>query len=102
MVRVHSLVVESLMDEEESQVHGYTHLNDESGLTMGHLASWSINDIRNMLACIQNSTPMRLKETHLVNVPGCAMRIIEIALSFLNDKLRSRVLVSISYKYKLL
>ncbi|XP_011499247.1 PREDICTED: clavesin-1 [Ceratosolen solmsi marchali] len=93
MVRVHSLVVEALMDDEESQVHGYTHLNDESGLTMGHLSSWSISDIRNMLACIQNSTPMRHKETHLVNVPGCATKIIELALSLLNDKLRSRVLL---------
>ncbi|OXU31538.1 hypothetical protein TSAR_013254 [Trichomalopsis sarcophagae] len=93
MVRVHSLVVEALMDEEESQVHGYTHLNDESGLTMGHLSSWSITDIRNMLTCIQNSTPMRHKETHLVNVPGCATKIIELALSLLNEKLRSRVLL---------
>ncbi|XP_058805818.1 clavesin-2 isoform X2 [Phymastichus coffea] len=93
MVRVHSLVCEALMDDEESQVHGYTHLNDESGLTMGHLSSWSFSDIRNMLGCIQNSTPMRHKETHLVNVPGCTMKFIELALSLLNDKLRSRVLL---------
>ncbi|XP_014206720.1 clavesin-1-like [Copidosoma floridanum] len=93
MVRVHSLVVEALMDDEESQVHGYTHLNDESGLTMGHLSSWSLTDIRNMLACIQNSTPMRHKSTHLLNVPAGCAKIIEIALTFLNEKLRSRVVL---------
>lgn len=93
MARAHSLVVEALMDDEENQVRGYTHINDESGLTMGHLSAWSLTDIRNMLRCIQNSTPMRHKETHFVNIPTCAIKIIEFGISLLNDKLKSRILV---------
>lgn len=93
MARAHSLVVETLMDEEENQVHGYSHVNDESGLTMGHLSAWSLTDIRNMLRCIQNSTPMRHKETHFINIPSYATKIIEFAVSLLNDKLKGRVLV---------
>ncbi|XP_015586941.1 clavesin-2 isoform X2 [Cephus cinctus] len=91
MARAHSLVVESLMDHEENQVRGYTHVNDESGLTMGHVSAWSLTDIRNMLRCIQNSTPMRHKETHFINIPSCATKIIEFAVSLLNDKLRARI-----------
>lgn len=83
------------MDDEENQIHGYTHINDESGLTMGHLSAWSITDIRNMLRCIQNSTPMRHKETHFVNIPSCAIKVIEFGISLLNDKLRNRILVCI-------
>ncbi|KOX76208.1 Clavesin-2 [Melipona quadrifasciata] len=93
MARAHSLVVEALMDDEENQIHGYTHINDESGLTMGHLSAWSITDIRNMLRCIQNSTPMRHKETHFVNIPSYAIKVIEFGISLLNDKLRNRILV---------
>lgn len=93
MARAHSLVVESLMDDEENQVRGYTHINDESGLTMGHLSAWSLTDIRNMLRCIQNSTPMRHKETHFVNIPSCAIKVIEFGISLLNDKLKNRILV---------
>lgn len=96
MARVHSMVVESLMDDEENQIRGYTHLNDESGLTMSHLSAWSFTDIRNMLRCIQNSTPMRHKETHLINIPGSVAKIIEFAISLLNDKLKSRVMVNIT------
>lgn len=96
MARVHSMVVESLMDNEENQIRGYTHLNDESGLTMSHLSAWSFTDIRNMLRCIQNSTPMRHKETHLINIPGSVAKIIEFAISLLNDKLKSRVMVNIT------
>ncbi|XP_076669057.1 clavesin-2 isoform X2 [Andrena cerasifolii] len=93
MARAHSLVVEGLMDDEENQVRGYTHINDESGLTMGHLSAWSLTDIRNMLRCIQNSTPIRHKETHFVNIPSCANKIIEFAVSLLNEKLRARISV---------
>lgn len=94
MARVHSLVVESLMDDEENQIRGYTHINDESGLTMSHLSAWSFTDIRNMLRCIQNSTPMRHKETHFINIPVSVVKIIEFAISLLNDKLKSRVMVN--------
>ncbi|XP_015116114.1 clavesin-2 [Diachasma alloeum] len=93
MARAHSVVLETLMDEEENQVHGYTHINDESGLTMGHISAWSLTDIRNMLRCIQNSTPIRHKGTHFINIPAFGSKILEFAVSLLNDKLRSRIYV---------
>ncbi|XP_034947099.1 clavesin-2 [Chelonus insularis] len=93
MARAHSIVVEALLDDEENQVRGYTHVNDESGLTMSHVSAWSLTDIRNMLRCIQNSTPMRHKETHFINIPNCATKVIDFALSLLNDKLRARIMV---------
>lgn len=96
MARIHSIVVESLMDEEKNQIHGYTYINDESGLTMSHLSAWSLTDIRNMLRCIQSSTPMRHKETHFINIPSSVVKIIEFAISLLNDKLKARVMVNIS------
>lgn len=96
MARIHSLVVESLMDDEENQVRGYVHINDESGMTMGHLSSWSLTDIRNMLRCIQNSTPMRHKETHFINIPNSVTKIIEFAISLLNDKFKARIAVSVA------
>ena len=95
MAKVHSIVVETLMDDEENQVCGYTHINDESGLTMGHLSSWTLTDIRNMLRCIQNSTPMRHKETHFINIPSYGTKLIEFGISLLNEKLKKRILVII-------
>lgn len=94
MARAHSLVTEALLDDEESQIAGYTHINDEEGLSMGLVSLWSLTDIRNMLKCIQNSTPMRLKETHFINMPQYANRIMEFGMSVLNDKLKKRVMVS--------
>lgn len=91
MARTHSLVCEYLMDEEANQVAGYSYITDEGGLTMSHVSLWSFVDLRNMLKCIQNSTPMRHKETHFVNIPSYANKIIEFSISIISDKLKKRV-----------
>ncbi|KAK9511305.1 hypothetical protein O3M35_005879 [Rhynocoris fuscipes] len=93
MVRVHSLVLESLLDDHENQIRGYTQIYDESGLSMNHLAIWSLTDIRNIIKCIQNSVPMRHKSTHFLNLPASANKIFEFFLALLNDKLKNRVMV---------
>jgi len=95
MIRVHSMLVEAILDDEKSQIHGYTYLNDEAGLTMGHFSTWSFTDIRNIVRCIQSSTPMRHKETHLINVPNSVAKIFEFGISLLSDKLKSRIMVNI-------
>lgn len=93
MARAHGLVCEALLDDARSQLLGYCHLNDESGLSMAHLSLWSLADIRTMLGCIQNSTPMRHKETHFINVPHYGNKVLEFAISMLSDKLKNRVML---------
>ncbi|XP_073987162.1 clavesin-1-like [Rhodnius prolixus] len=93
MVRIHSLILESYMDDHENQIRGYTQIYDESGLSMNHLAIWSLTDIRNIIKCIQNSVPMRHKSTHFLNLPTSANKIFEFFLALLNEKLKNRVMV---------
>ncbi|XP_034106465.1 clavesin-1 [Drosophila sulfurigaster albostrigata] len=93
MARVHSLICEALLDDEDSQVAGYVYVNDESGMNMGFVSLWSLTDLRSILKCIQNSTPMRHKQTHFVNIPHYANRIIELGVSMLSDKLKKRIIV---------
>lgn len=45
---------------------------------------------------LQNSTPMRHKCTHFVNVPHYGAKFFEFAVSLLSDKLKDRVMVRIS------
>lgn len=60
MVKVHSLVTESLMDDEVNQINGYTYINDESGFQMAHISLWSLTDVRNILRCIQVGAIVRV------------------------------------------
>lgn len=41
----------------------------------------------------KNSTPMRHKETHFMNMPSYATKVIEFAMTVLTDKLKNRVVV---------
>ncbi|XP_055608419.1 clavesin-1-like [Uranotaenia lowii] len=93
LIRVHSLVVESLLDEEESQIAGYVHIIDDSDLSMAFLGIWSFADIKSLAHCVQNSLPMRQKENHFVNLPPFANKLSEFILSVLSDKLKDRVFV---------
>ncbi|KAJ8943803.1 hypothetical protein NQ314_009647 [Rhamnusium bicolor] len=91
MVRAHSLVTEALMDDEVNQINGYTYINDESGFQMAHISLWSLTDVRNILRCIQNTTPMRHKANHFLNISSNAIKLIEFAVSLLNEKLKNRI-----------
>lgn len=51
------------------------------------------------LANSQNSTPMRFKESYFVNLPQYANKVMEFAMSVLNEKLKKRVIVSIPVVY---
>ncbi|KAG8229848.1 hypothetical protein J437_LFUL009123 [Ladona fulva] len=91
VIRTHSVVVEVLMDDEESQIKGFVYINDERGLQMSHLSMWTFNELRRITKCIQNSTPMRHKETHFINMPSFANKLIEFVISILSEKLKKRV-----------
>lgn len=43
---------------------------------------------------IQNTTPMRHKANHFLNISPSAIKLIEFAISLLNEKLKSRIFVS--------
>ncbi|XP_028136807.1 clavesin-2 [Diabrotica virgifera virgifera] len=91
MIRVHSLVTESLMDDEMNQIHGYTYVNDEGGFSMAHISLWSLVDLRNIVRCIQNTTPMRHKGNHFLNMNPSAAKLFEYSSSLLSEKLKSRL-----------
>lgn len=118
LAKIHSVVCEAYLDDEESQVAGYVNINDHSGLRMGHISMWSFVDIRHLLKCIQvykilifivqlkkikkkknkllqNSTPMRHKASHIFNLPSFANAVIEFASAALSEKLRNRIYVSL-------
>lgn len=46
-----------------------------------------------VLFIFQNSTPMRHKSTHFINVPPYANKVFDFFTALLNDKLKNRVMV---------
>ncbi|GJQ82709.1 hypothetical protein Trydic_g19720 [Trypoxylus dichotomus] len=98
MIKVHSIITETLMDDEENQVNGYTYINDEAGLKMAHVSLFSPTDIRNVIKCIQHSSPMRHKQNHFLNISPSAIKLMEFSMTFLNEKLKNRIQLHKSYE----
>lgn len=92
-VRAQAMVIESLLDEEESQVAGYISIYDGAGVTMSHISLWSLVDLKKVLEFDNGSVPMRHKEKHIVNSPALANIIIEFVLSLMSDKMKKRVVL---------
>lgn len=53
IIRITSLISETLMDDEENQVNGYIYINDCGGCQMAHISLWSFKDVRNIVRCVQ-------------------------------------------------
>lgn len=93
--RIHMLAAEILHDLNEVQCGGFVLIYDFSKITLAHVNNVSFSETRMMARVLNNATPMRTQEVHFVNTPGVAVTVANFALQLTNEKLRSRVFVSI-------
>lgn len=91
MIRLNILVTESLLDDEANQIAGFTHVFDNSEMTMAHVTCWTLENIAGYLRSIVNGVPIRLKQNHFVNVPNFAAQVSKYCLSFTSEKLKTRI-----------
>ncbi|XP_055627902.1 clavesin-1-like [Toxorhynchites rutilus septentrionalis] len=89
--RIHMLMAEMLHDLNEVQCGGFVLIYDFSKITLAHVNIVSFSEMRMMARVLNNATPMRTQEVHIVNTPGVAVTVANFALQLANEKLRSRV-----------
>ncbi|XP_055609353.1 retinaldehyde-binding protein 1-like [Uranotaenia lowii] len=90
-IRLMMMILATLWEEEALQVAGGIFIFEDTGLTMSHLAQWSITDIKSFINCVNHSLPLRIKEIHAVNLPRYAVTVADLCLSFASAKLKQRV-----------
>lgn len=91
MVRAHAIAVEAALEDEELQIGGFHHCYDARGFGIRHIALWSLTDVNNFLRRAQNIAPMRHRAITVIF--SVAHKLIELGLSLLTEKIRSRVRV---------
>jgi CRAL/TRIO domain len=97
MVKAFALMCEVVFHDEETQIAGFVHMNDDKNFSMAHLTLYPLTDVRTLTKCMQNSAPMRQKQFIFFNVPPVAQKLIEFVMNVLNEKLRKRIAVSITF-----
>lgn len=90
MMRAHILTFETLLNNEEDQVRGFTYVLDEKSVTWNHVSIWTPSEVSKAFSCCERALPMRHKEIHLVNLPWTMSLIFQFAKSLLSEKIRKR------------
>ncbi|PSN35983.1 hypothetical protein C0J52_14388 [Blattella germanica] len=91
MTRAHFITYEVLMEDEDSQVLGFTHVGDICEASAAHATLWSPTEFTTLVRWGEQSVPMRHKEVHLINVPAALRYLYDLISSILSEKMRNRL-----------
>lgn len=93
MAKVHCITYETLLDDEENQVMGFSHFADLEGLSPSCVTLWSPTEFAHCLRWGEQSIPMRNKQVHFLNLPAPLKYVYDFCRSRFSQKIRSRFLI---------
>ncbi|KAF6202283.1 hypothetical protein GE061_004681 [Apolygus lucorum] len=91
MCRVHGIVYETLMEDEENQVRGFVHYADGAGVSFPYLTLFTPKEAVRIVKNGERTLPMRHKEVHAVNVPASLKYVLDWGMTLVSDKIKKRV-----------
>lgn len=92
-MRAHLITFEALLEDEETQIRGFTYIFDCSGISLGHLGIWTPSEVAKIFSCCEKNLPMRHREINLLSLPFGVWAVFEFAKTLLSDKIRKRFCV---------
>lgn len=91
MCRIHGIVYETLLEDEENQVRGFVHFADGAGVTFPYLTLFTPKEAVRIVKNGERTIPMRHKEVHVINVPSSLKYVLDWGMTLISDKIRKRV-----------
>lgn len=88
------VVFESLLEDEENQIRGFSYILDEGGITMNHIINlWNPSEISKIWGVTEKGMPMRHKRLDFIKLPNILAYVFDFAKSLMSQKLQSRIVV---------
>ncbi|XP_070533463.1 alpha-tocopherol transfer protein-like [Ptychodera flava] len=91
MIRALVLLMEKILEEEETQINGIVVIVDLSNLTLSHVTTLGPSNARRIADVMQNALPLRLKAVHYVNQPKIFDTAFALFKPFFTEKLKKRL-----------
>lgn len=91
LAKTFALTYETLLDDEENQILGVTHVANLAGASLNYVPLFTATEFGTMVRWGEQSIPMRHKQVDLLNMPSIVKFVFDFALSIASDKLRSRI-----------
>ncbi|KAF5304627.1 hypothetical protein FQR65_LT07909 [Abscondita terminalis] len=88
--RAHAIAYETLIEDEDNQIAGVTHVCDAAVAFPSMITIWSINEFATLVTWGDQSFPMRHKEINIFNMPSMFKYVYDFAASRVSQKLRDR------------
>lgn len=89
--RLQALTYHILFEDEETQIRGYSFLVDFSGLTMRHIALFSLLDFKNLASAINHIAAIRICKADILYMSRLLQPFYEICMAMMSPKLRNRM-----------
>ncbi|XP_022920243.1 alpha-tocopherol transfer protein-like [Onthophagus taurus] len=90
MCRIHGIVYETLLENEEDQVRGFVHIADGQGIGFPYLTLFTIKEAVRIVKNGERTLPMRHKEVHVINVNPSMKFAVDFGLSLISEKIKKR------------
>ncbi|XP_077990762.1 alpha-tocopherol transfer protein-like [Glandiceps talaboti] len=85
------MMMEAILQEEETQVNGVVMIADYEGYTMKHFTKSKPSLMKKLMDIYENALPIRIKAMHFVNQPDIFEKLFNIMKTFLSEKLTKRL-----------
>jgi len=88
------VVFESLLEDEENQVQGFSYILDESEITATHLANlWHPSEMTKLFSTCEKGMPMRHQAMQFMRLPLIVSAVFNFAKTLMSSKLQKRIVV---------
>nr|CAD7395013.1 unnamed protein product [Timema cristinae] len=93
MAKAHMITYEACLDDEQTQIAGFTHVGDVADVSAAFITLWSPTEFSTIVKWGEQSVPMRHKEIHILNVPTALKYVYDFAHNRFSEKMKNRFIV---------